>query len=259
MSVCSTRSVSNRKHTEPARVPCGCSPRGTLDAYASKEALASNRLPGLCPVCLSSAQAVGGPPPPVPPPKSTKPQGSGVGESWVGRVPKVATPDSLQVSFGWSLQGPPQRITSRLRSGSFGGPCRAPQRISANLVPRSFGGSLQGPPKGSHQRELPLGSRLSPKRLNPVNRLQRKARLSSGRLQTTSEQPVNSSTSAVLLFVTKDKVWPVLSKSATPHAERGDASRPQHLLPREDPQNGPSPGAGSGDVCKPPRCTRPRD
>jgi hypothetical protein len=101
-----------------------------------------------------------------------------------------------------------------------------------------------------------LGSRLSPKRLNPANRLKEcSARLSSvGPLEGQQHQWFcrGPRTSPQLVLITKDQVWPVLSKSATPHAERVIASRPQHLLPRKDPQNGPSPGAGSGDVYKPP-------
>ena len=107
--------------------------------------LSSDRLPGLCPVCLPSVTVVwGGPPLPSPPPRTPQsPKEWGGGKvKWctIRWVATSRTSARLLRPFGVALQGHPQTALNSAGVQTFwGGPCRVPpQRASPEGTPFGF-------------------------------------------------------------------------------------------------------------------------
>ena len=151
---------------------------------------------------------------------------------------------------------------SNLVPGSFGGcPAGPPPKGSHQLVSGSFGGMpCRAPPKGSHQRELPLGSRLSPKRLAP-NLFPLRAAATRGQSNREAQSAaqgncsgprglpgalkaaVVSNSAARLFFDRKGSCgWPVLSRSAgNPCSDEGVTTSPNLCTRGWAPKTGPHP------------------
>ena len=132
--------------------------------------------------------------------------------------------EPVTITFGVSLQGPPQRFSPR----------------------QIFWGVPAGPPQRTTPEGAPFGFTHVPQKVKPCNQAENREAASSvpkGR----SGQPANSRASEseeVSNFTThffdlevSRRFGQFSLKSATNRAEQGNASRPQHLHPRIGPPN----------------------